>query len=99
MKTHRDDLYLEIPNYRGYPNTTELVMDLKIAVEKLEIEKQSMLNLTESWELPNLEDHLDIEVAFIRQLKIFLIELENEIDRLDKQDSAAMEDLYTDPPF
>ena len=43
MKTHRDDLYLEIPIYRGYPDTTELVMDLKVAVEKLEIKKQSML--------------------------------------------------------
>ena len=39
MKTHRDDLYLEIPIYRGYPDTTELVMDLKVAVEKLEIKK------------------------------------------------------------
>ena len=102
MKTHRDDLYLEIPIYRGYPDTTELVMDLKVAVEKLEIKKRQMLenneSLADSWDLPSLDDQLPMELSFLRQLKIFLVELENEMDRLDKQESSAM-GLTEDVPF
>ena len=55
-------------------------------------------SLADSWDLPSLDDQLPMELSFLRQLKIFLVELENEMDRLDKQESSAMGNTE-DVPF